>query len=280
MILFPSSYFDCAKVDEDLSQEFAAVLETGFYQTALFDYSKWFDQGILSLKNAPCKPHAAIYRGWMMDPQQYENFYHLLLKHNIELVTTPSSYNLMHLFPNVYNYLAEDTARLKIYPLHSPIDVEELKKEFHRFMVKDFVKSVKGTQFPKYFDSMVTQSEFDQWMDVFYKYRGDLLTGGIVVKEFLDLKFYHTHSNEYRVFYMNHRPAVIAQNSDQPPDAPFPPQNLIEKYSALDSPFYTVDYAELTDGSWRIIETGDGGVSGIPESCDYIQFFQELHKNF
>ena len=280
MILFPSDYFNCAKVDEDLSQEYAAVLETGFYQTVLFDYSKWFDQGILSLKNTPCKPHTAIYRGWMMEPRQYENFYHSLLKYNIELVTTPSSYCRMHLFPNIYNSLKEDTARLKIYPLHDPINVEELKKEFPRFMVKDFVKSVKGTKFPKYFDQTITQDEFDGWMEVFYKYRGDLLTGGIVIKEFLDLKFYHAHSNEYRVFYINYKPAVIAQNSGQPLDAPFPPQSLIEKYSALDSPFYTVDYAELTDGSWRIIEAGDGGVSGIPERYDYVQFFQKLYKSF
>ncbi len=56
-------------------------------------------------------------------------------------------------------------------------------------MIKDYVKSVKGTDFPKFFDKNTTQDELDNWMNVFYKYRGNLLTGGICVKEFLPLKF-------------------------------------------------------------------------------------------
>ena len=38
---------------------------------------------------------------------------------------------------------------------------------------------------------------------------------------------------------------------------------LIHRYEYLGSPYYTVDYGELTDGTWKIIETGDGGVSGL-----------------
>ena len=41
------------------------------------------------------------------------------------------------------------------------------------------MKSVKGTEFPACFDVSVTQEEFDRWMEVFYKYRGSLITGGI-----------------------------------------------------------------------------------------------------
>ena len=55
-------------------------------------------------------------------------------------------------------------------------------------MVKDYVKSVKGTSFPRYFDHTIDQDAFNQWMEVFYQYRGDLLTGGICIKEYLDLK--------------------------------------------------------------------------------------------
>lgn len=36
-----------------------------------------------------------------------------------------------------------------------------------RFMVKDYVKSVKGSEFPKFFDESVTQEEFDKWMEIF-----------------------------------------------------------------------------------------------------------------
>lgn len=70
---------------------------------------------------------------------------------------------------------------MKVYPLHEQIEISDLRKYFNRFMVKDFIKSVKGTEFPKFFDASIAQEEFDDWMEVFYQYRGDLLTGGICI---------------------------------------------------------------------------------------------------
>ena len=280
MILFPSSFFNITKVDEDLQREYDAVLSTGLFEVALFGYDKWFNDGKLVVENAPDELHLAVYRGWMMKPKQYEEFYHLLLENNIKLVTEPAEYERMHIFPNIYEMLKEDTAKMEIYPLHEQIDVTQLKKSFHRFMVKDFVKSVKGTEFPRYFDQNVTQEEFDNWMKVFYQYRGNLLTGGICVKEFLDLKFYGNHTNEYRVFYINHEPATISRNSGQGNYTPLPPKELIDQYRNLESKYYTVDFAELEDGTWRILEAGDGGVSGLSENQDYEQYFRALYQCF
>lgn len=42
----------------------------------------------------------------------------------------------------------------------------------------------------------------------------------------------------------------------------------------------TVDYAELEDGSWRIIEAGDGEVSGLSEFQNYEQYFRALYRWF
>lgn len=99
------------------------------------------------------------------------------------LLTKPSEYKNMHLFPNVYPYIKADTAGMMVFE-DGKVDIEEAKKRYHRFMVKDSVKSVKGTEFPAFFDSTVTQEEFDRWMEVFYKYRGNLLTGNICIKEY------------------------------------------------------------------------------------------------
>lgn len=54
------------------------------------------------------------------------------------------------------------------------------------------------------------------------------------------------------------------------------PESLVEKYSTLPSPFYTVDYAELEDGSWKILEAGDGQVSGLSDNQDADAFFRAL----
>ena len=214
-LLFPSSVFNKSQVDEDLKAEYDAALSTGLFKIILFSYEDWFHNDRIVIRNIPDEQKSAIYRGWMMKPEQYEKFYNDLQEYNIKLVTEPEQYKLMHIFPNIYEYVKEDTAKLEVYPLHTQIDVEDLKKRFVRFMVKDFVKSVKGTEFPRYFDRSITQGEFDRWMEVFYKYRGELLTGGICIKEFLDFKHYGDRTNEYRVFYANHEIITVSRNSAQ-----------------------------------------------------------------
>lgn len=280
LILFPSSFFSVNKVDEDLQAEYDAVVSTGLFEIALFSYDKWFNEGKLIVKGAPEEIRQAVYRGWMMKPEQYKLFYEKLLEKNIRLVTDSEQYKLMHIFPNVYKLLKADTAKMEIYPLHEQLDVEQLKKSFERFMVKDYVKSVKGTEFPQYFDQSINQESFDRWMGEFYKYRGEFLTGGICIKEFLSLKRYNGRTNEYRVFYINHEVATISRNSAQAIYEPLPPKELIEKYNNLDSIYYTIDYAELDDGTWKIIEAGDGEVSGLSENQDYAQYFRTLYQCF
>ena len=82
------------------------------------------------------------------------------------------------------------------------------------------------------------------------------------------------------MFYINGEIATISRNSGQPDSAPTPPIELVEKYNNLNSKFYTVDYAELTDGSWIIIEAGDGSVSGLSDFQDYNAFFRSLYYSF
>lgn len=278
LILFPSSYFNDSKVDEDLQDEYDAVTATGLFDVIIFGYDQWFDEGVLSIDHIPKEERTAVYRGYMMNPDQYTQFYRKLLEKNIRLITTPKQYALMHIFPNVYPMLKEDTAKIETYPLHTQIDIEHVKRIMNRFMVKDYVKSVKGTKFPKYFDTDITQEEFDDWMKVFYEYRGSLLTGGICIKEYLDLKRYENRTNEYRVFYIHHRIATMSRNSKQGIHTPLPPQDLLEKYNNLGSIYYTIDYAELADGSWKIIEAGDGGVSGLSDSEDYETYYKVLYE--
>lgn len=280
LILFPSSYFSENRVDENLQAEYDAVVETGLYDIVLFGYDKWFREERLVLNTVPSKMRTAVYRGWMMKPQQYQRFCEHLEKQNIRLVTDPEQYERMHIFPNIYKQLAADTAKMEVFPLHGSIDVENIKKKFKRFMVKDYVKSVKGTDFPQFFDDTISQEAFDRWMEVFYQYRGDLLTGGICIKEYLPLKRYGERTNEYRVFYINHEIATVSRNSGQGNFVPLPPQELLQKYQNLHSVYYTVDYAELEDGSWKIIEAGDGQVSGLSDYQNYEQYFRTLYQCF
>ena len=262
-----------------MREEYAAALDTGLFQVILFNYDEWLAGDRIRMTKQDVITDNIIYRGWMLKPEEYAELYSQMKVRGISLLVSPSDYTSMHLFPSVYPFIREDTAEMLFFEERS-VDLKTVKEHFSRFMVKDSVKSVKGTEFPVFFDMSVTQKEFDDWMQVFYKYRGDLLTGGICIKEFLDLKRYGDKTNEFRVFYANHQLISICRNSLQPDYTNEPPMRLIQKYMDLPSPYYTIDYAELADSTWRIIEAGDGGVSGLSPGQDMKGYFRALYHAF
>lgn len=280
-IVFPSSYFNARKIDEDLQKEYESVSDSGLYKITIFGYDKWFNENRLVLTEKPDEEVSALYRGWIMQPEQYTDFYNRLRENNIKLITSPEEYAKLHIFPYIYPEIINDTAEIIVYPDGKEINLDRIKKKFRRFMVKDFVKSVKGTEFPAFFDSRdINKEEFDRHMEIFYKYRGSLYTGGICIKEFLDLKRYEGKTNEYRIFVANNQIISVCRNSLQPQYATEFPTDFIKKYTNLGSPFYTVDCAELSDGTWKIIETGDGQVSGLSCEQNYNDFFKSLYYAF
>lgn len=276
-ILFPSSYFDGRKVDEDLINEYEAAVNTDLWDILFFDYDKWFSDGRLVLSKAVEKPVYAVHRGWMMKADLYGAFYEELQKQRIELITNPAEYEHFHYFPNIYNDIKDATPGMVATPFSKGYNLEEIKSRFRRFMVKDYVKSVKGTEFPKFFTDDVSEEQFEEAMEVFYKYRGDMLAGGLCFKEYVELMSYGDKTNEYRVFYIGGEVSTICRNSLQPAYTPEPPSELIDKYKGLPSRFYTLDFGELADGGWKILEAGDGGVSGPSEGQDLGAFYRAMH---
>ena len=201
-ILFPSSFFDGKKIDEDMQNEYEAAIDTGMWEVVLFSYEKWFHDGVLVLSKEISSPVTAVYRGWMMKEEQYASFYRKLQEKGITLVTDPKAYRYFHYFPHVYDAIRTDTPKMRAVPLGTEYSLPDLQEKFDRFMVKDYVKSVKGTAFPKYFTKDTTEGDFRKAMELFYQYRGELLSGGVCFKEYVDLARYGETTNEYRVFYI------------------------------------------------------------------------------
>ena len=112
VILFPSSFLNPREVDEDLAEEYRAARLGGGFETIVFDYQAWFREQRLRLSHVPEREITAVYRGWMMKPEQYAVFYRELLSQKIRLITTPEMYENLHLFPRVYPELLPDTARM------------------------------------------------------------------------------------------------------------------------------------------------------------------------
>ena len=274
-ILFPLDYSGVG-VDRAFTDEYNAAIENDI-PIVFFDQKLWDTQKQVKIDlSMPKVDDIIIYRGWMMKPEEYRAFYQLLSEKSIHLLTTPDSYEQFHLFPNIYEYIKKDTPPILQFSPKDRIDVSKIEKSLGNFMIKDSVKSAKNTDFPKYFKKDTSQHEFDCWMKRFYEIRGKLFTGNIIAKKYVPLKQYAGKTNEFRAFYLNGFPISISRNSLQNNITPVVPENLVNKYSNLPSPFYTVDYAELENGTWVIIEAGDGGVSGPSPEQNLFSFYRNI----
>lgn len=274
-ILFPCSFFSMKEVDECYQKEYEAALAVNGFDIIFYNYDDFVSEGILRLNHVPEEPMNAIYRGWMLKPEQYKDFYEKLQQKNINLITSPGQYSYYHDFSNSYQDISKTPDAL-FFPEGEKVELKKIKKRMSRFMLKDYVKSVKETDFPKFFNADdLTQEELDSWILKFKEHRGKLFTGGICVKKYVDLRKYEGRTNEWRVFYIKGEPIVCA-NSGQSLIAPKVPMELVQKYVNPFSPFYTIDYAELEDGSWKVLETGDGQVSGLCDNQDAYSFYRAI----
>ena len=113
-ILYPGSFINYKGIDEDMQGECLAAVETGLFQIVLFNFDEWLGGGKLKVVNIENCSEPVIYRGWMLKPDQYKRLYGDLSDRNIKLITTPEQYEYMHVFPNVYPDIKEDTYRLTI----------------------------------------------------------------------------------------------------------------------------------------------------------------------
>jgi hypothetical protein len=104
-----------------------------------------------------------------------------------------------------------------------------------------------------------------------------------VFKEFVNFKKYKVlkwETNEYRVYFAKGKVLILHPNSDQPASASVVPRELVEWCENKGSNFYTVDFAELEDGTWIIVEAGDGQYCGSPKGLDMHAFFGGIAKAF
>ena len=275
-ILFPADS-NYKIFDRELKKEYNAVLSLDLFDVKMFNYNLWIDEKIIDIDD-DIKSNKVIYRGFMMKPIEYENFYNDLSTHSINLITKPSEYSKMHIFHNIYDLIKDNTAKSLFFSLDERVNINEIRNHFGKFIIKDFVKSVKNDTFPKCFSSSISQDDLDRYITEFKKYRGKLLTDGICIKEFLNFKYYVDRINEFRVFYMDGNILSISRNSLQVNYSNEPPIELINKYRNLPSNYYTIDFVELEDGNFKIMEVGDGQVSGLSDNQDYEVYYRAMYN--
>ena len=272
--LFCSHPFYPRRVDEDFEAEYQAA---GLDHTcALFSYED-FSDGKLSLSGEKISG-LTIYRGWMMRPEMYRDFYARLEALGIILINTPEEYEKYHLLPGWYGEFAAETAESVWTSGNSVDDIMRLAKKLNggSYIVKDYVKSRKHEWYDACFIKNIRdQASAKRVIGNFIERQGENLVGGVVLRKFENLKKAGFHkqsgmplSEEYRVFIYAGKVFTIDSYWNQAAEVSFTEKESawIESIAArVKSSLVTVDLARKEDGSLIIMEFGDGQVSGLQQ---------------
>lgn len=312
-ILFPCYPYDLKNVEPDFQAEYNAAKLSGF-DIVLFSHDELTDENKVKLNKEPKSD--MILRSWMLHGYQYHHLYSVINKrYGVKLLNSTKQYSYCHYYPNLYPAISEDSPLMSSYipnkekveesltitklttlvDYFKSLDDSEWNRIFRIFkkldsdcILKDFVKSEKGT------DLFIIKKDisFDDFIIMiinFVEARGKLFNVGLVFKKLVNLKKYYQNkrlgnltpstTNEWRAFYYNGALFNVSLNVDSNVKVDNePPQNLLKRYENLNSNFYTIDFAELVDGSWIILEGGDGQVSGLATQCNEIEFYNNLKQ--
>jgi len=292
-IIYCDSVFDNKIIEPDYEEEKKSATNAGF-DFSLISFEELTDGNITTALRFVKKPEnqeLAIYRGWMLTPNQYQNLYNGLLKKKIELINSPTEYKHCHYFPNSYNKIESKTPKSNWTTELDNDSLIRITKEFGKnpIIVKDFVKSEKHNWedacfIPNASDSNKVKSVVNKFIEL----RGDSLNEGLVFRRFVELEFLTEHSKsgmpltkEFRIFFANKKIVKVFNYWDEGEYGETKPEldDFIEIAQNIDSKFFTMDVAKKKNGNWIIMELGDGQVAGFPDNADRNDFYKNLKEN-
>jgi hypothetical protein len=112
MLLFPADVLHPRRPDEHFADEARAARAAGI-DVALVVHDALSTSGgagrAVVRVPEPAAGAAAVYRGWMLRSEQYEEFARVLAQRNVVLRTSPDQYRQAHELPGWYPALAEIT---------------------------------------------------------------------------------------------------------------------------------------------------------------------------
>ena len=282
--------------DSAYAEEAAAAEAVGLAY-ALISYEALVDDGDAeaAVRRIPeqSPPVTAIYRGWMLRPEQYVRLYDALAARGVLLINDPAAYRHCHYLPEWYPLFEGDTPRTVWLHSGNEPSMKEIQQALQPFgarpvIVKDFVKSRKHEwDSACYIPSAADGEAVERVVRRFLELQGDDLNEELVFREFVALEPLAIHAKsgmpltkEWRVFFHNGMPILTAEywetgdyGNSTPPLAPY-----VELAQHVRSRFFTMDIARQTNGDWTVIELGDGQVAGLPERADVVAFYRALQQ--
>lgn len=295
LFLFCDSGFSPKEVDYFYAEERDAAQAVG-YPTALFSLEALRAGAVQKALQAVPVQHTstrAVYRGWMLKPQQYQQLYEGLQTKNIVLINTPEQYQFCHYLPNSYEIIKAVTPKTTFQVLHKPFEYKDVEAALAVFgeqaiIVKDYVKSQKHYwKEACYIPNASDQATATRVIKRFIELQGEDFNEGLVFRAFVPLQQLTTHSKsgmpltkEFRLFVYE---GAILSAFEYWEEGDY--EDLTANWKAFEaliplikSNFFTMDIAQTTSGEWMIIELGDGQVAGLMDKVDKKQFYKQWNS--
>lgn len=268
------------RVDPYFSREAAAVRDH-YGEIALIDHDA-LQRGDAdgAVRAVPDDLGPVWYRGWMVTSAEYAALAAALKQRGAVLLTHPDDYRRAHELPGWHDTFAGLTPRSvwrPVEPYGDPGDLAELVRPLRAgpAVVKDYVKSRKHEWEQACFvPDVKNTTQLRSVVETMMALQGDALAGGIVVREYERFD----GSGEARVWWVDGEPAVVGPHPDTPDVEPEPPdyEAVASAVRSLGCRFITTDLARREDGRWRVVEVGDGQVSGLPATVDPMDLYAHL----
>lgn len=293
-IILCSDPFAPTRVDDSYADEAQAAREAGLpYELinfeALVHHGKP-DSAVRRVKPA-LEPELALYRGWMLRPDEYQQLYAALQQRKLHLINSPDAYLHCHYLPESYPVIAAHTPATVSIPLGKCGDMDHVLQALRPFgnqplILKDYVKSRKhewdeACYIPSAADRMAVERVVTRFLEL----QGDYVSGGLVFREYVAFQPIGSHSQstmpltkEFRRFFLDGALLAAMEYWDEGTyTGEQPPDTLFSKVVAeVRSRFFTMDIAQRIDGDWMIVELGDAQVAGLPERTDVGDFYRRL----
>jgi hypothetical protein len=268
LLLVPADPLRPRRADEHFAAEAAAARAAG-HDVALIDHDALTgpDGASRAAVGVP-GGGVAVYRGWMLASGQYAALADAVTAKGVTMGTSAAQYRRAHELPGWYPALAPVTPAA----VWTAGDGEQefrmacARLEPGPAVLRDYVKSMKhywheAANIPDAADHAAAWKVAARFREL----REDEFTGGFVLRRFEEFR-----SAETRTWWVGGTCRLVTAHPDTPGDlppdinvAPFTP--LIR---SLRLPFLTADLALRADGTWRVIEVGDGQVSDRPPTSD------------
>ena len=265
ILLVPADVLVPRRPDEVFAAEAAAARQAGI-PVAVIDHDAItrFGDARQAVARVPEGHTDTVYRGWMMSAAQYQ----ALAARGTVLRTTPAQYQRAHELPRWYQAFAGLTPDSAWTSGGDRAAFDKARAELRASgpaVVRDYVKSMKHYwDTAMYIPDLADADTAWQVASQFRALREEEYTRGFVLRRFEPFS-----GGEARTWWVNGQCALITPHPDTPQSPSAEPRSLplaqiAQRITALGVAFATVDLALRAEGTWRVVEVGDGQVSGLP----------------